>query len=48
MGGALVVMRDANDAIFGAWMSEGIKLSKGAYYGSGESCVFQCACQQRE
>ena len=38
-GGALVVVRDANDAVFGAWMGEGIRISKGAYYGSGESCV---------
>ena len=38
-GGALVVMRDAGDAVFGAWMGQGIHLSKGAYYGSGESCV---------
>lgn len=35
--GALVVVRDAGDAIFGAWMGEGLKLSKGSYYGSGES-----------
>lgn len=34
-------MRDSNDAVFGAWMGEGIHMSKGAYYGSGESCVFR-------
>lgn len=39
-GGALIVMRDSNDAVFGAWMTEGIHMSKGAYYGSGESYVF--------
>lgn len=38
-GGALMVVRDANDAVFGVWMGEGIRMSKGAYYGSGESCV---------
>ncbi|EPS94803.1 hypothetical protein FOMPIDRAFT_1133631 [Fomitopsis schrenkii] len=38
-GGALVVLRDAGDAVFGVWMGQGIHLSKGAYYGSGESCV---------
>lgn len=43
-GGALVVMRDSNDAVFGAWMGEGIHMSKGAYYGSGESCVILYSC----
>jgi hypothetical protein len=37
MGGALLVMRDAGDAVFGVWMGEGVRLSKGSYYGSGES-----------
>lgn len=37
--GGLLVVRDAEDTLFGAWMSEGIRLEKGAYYGSGESCV---------
>ena len=36
-GGVLLVVRDAGDAVFGAWMGEGIRPSKGAYYGSGES-----------
>ena len=36
-GGALLVLRDAGDAVFGAWMGDGIRPSKGAYYGSGES-----------
>lgn len=39
MGGALMIVRDSNDAVFGAWMGEGIKLSKGSYFGSGESYV---------
>jgi TLD len=33
-------MRDSGNTVFGAWIGDGIKLSKGAYYGSGESCVF--------
>jgi hypothetical protein len=35
--GALVVIKDSGDTVFGVWMGEGVKLSKGAYYGSGES-----------
>ncbi|KAH7924100.1 hypothetical protein BV22DRAFT_1035518 [Leucogyrophana mollusca] len=35
--GALIIIRDSGDAVFGAWMGEGVHLSKGAYYGSGES-----------
>ena len=38
-GGALLVMRDSNDAMFGAWVGDGIRQSKGAYYGNGESYV---------
>ncbi|CCM04159.1 uncharacterized protein FIBRA_06321 [Fibroporia radiculosa] len=41
MGGALVVMRDSSEAIFGAWMGEGIRPSKGSYYGSGESFLWK-------
>lgn len=40
-GSALVVMRDSNDAIFGAWMGQGIHQSKGSYYGSGESFLWR-------
>ena len=36
-GGTLVVIRDSNDGIFGTWTGEGVRLSKGAYFGSGES-----------
>lgn len=48
-GSALLIMKDSNDALFGAWMGEGIRPSKGAYYGSGESYVpcfplNQCTC----
>ena len=35
--GALVVVRDALDAIFGAWMGDGLWLERGGYFGSGES-----------
>ena len=35
--GALVAIRDSGDTLFGAWIEEGIQLSKGAYYGSGEA-----------
>lgn len=37
--GGLLVIQDANEAVFGAWISEGIRLEKGGYYGSGEACV---------
>lgn len=36
-GGAIVIMRDSENALFGAWVGEGIHHSKGAYYGGGES-----------
>ena len=37
-------MKDSNDAVFGAWVGDGIRPSKGAYYGSGESCVACASC----
>ncbi|TDL26885.1 TLD-domain-containing protein [Rickenella mellea] len=39
--GALVVMQDSAGGVFGAWVSEGIYLSKGAYYGSGDSFLWR-------
>ncbi|KAF7799183.1 hypothetical protein EIP86_010414 [Pleurotus ostreatoroseus] len=39
--GALLIVRDSNEAVFGAWMGEGIKMSKGSYYGSGESFLWR-------
>ncbi|KAE9393145.1 TLD-domain-containing protein [Gymnopus androsaceus JB14] len=40
--GALVVMKDSGDAVFGAYMGDGIKQSKGkGYYGSGESFLWR-------
>ena len=32
-----MVMKDSDDAVFGAFMGEGVHPSKGGYYGSGES-----------
>lgn len=39
MGGALVVIKDEGEAVFGVWMGEGIRKERGGYYGSGESSV---------
>ncbi|OAX36056.1 TLD-domain-containing protein [Rhizopogon vinicolor AM-OR11-026] len=39
--GALVVVRDARDAIFGAWMGDGLWLERAGYYGSGESFLWK-------
>ncbi|KDQ50806.1 hypothetical protein JAAARDRAFT_62966 [Jaapia argillacea MUCL 33604] len=41
LGGALVVVRDSGDGTFGAWVGEGVRLSKGAYYGGGESFLWK-------
>ncbi|KAJ3747196.1 TLD-domain-containing protein [Lentinula detonsa] len=41
--GALVVMKDSGDAIFGVYMGDGVRQSKGkGYYGSGESFLWRC------
>ncbi|EIW75007.1 TLD-domain-containing protein [Coniophora puteana RWD-64-598 SS2] len=37
--GALVIVKDANDGLFGAWIDDGLRMSKG-YYGSGESFLW--------
>ena len=42
-GSALFVVRDAGGTVFGAWLGDGIHPSKGAYYGSGESFLWQAA-----
>ncbi|KAG9310784.1 TLD-domain-containing protein [Chiua virens] len=39
--GGLLVVQDANDAVFGVWVSEGIRMEKGGYYGSGESFLWR-------
>lgn len=36
-GGVLVAMQDSLGALFGVWLGEGLRVSKGAYYGSGDS-----------
>ncbi|KAI9060365.1 TLD-domain-containing protein [Trametes sanguinea] len=46
-GSALLIVRDANNAIFGAWMGEGIHPSRGSYYGSGESFLWQLVGKDR-
>lgn len=35
--GTLLVAQDAEGSVFGAWVSEGIHLSHGSYYGGGDS-----------
>ncbi|TFK59542.1 TLD-domain-containing protein [Pluteus cervinus] len=42
MVGALVIIKDSEDSLFGAWIGEGIKMSRGkGYYGSGESFLWK-------
>ncbi|KZP32711.1 TLD-domain-containing protein [Athelia psychrophila] len=38
--GTLVVVKDSGDTIFGVWIGEGLRVSKG-YYGSGESFLWR-------
>ncbi|TFK81490.1 TLD-domain-containing protein [Polyporus arcularius HHB13444] len=40
-GSQLLVVKDSGESLFGAWMGEGIHPSKGAYFGSGESFLWQ-------
>lgn len=46
----LFVVKDADGAIFGAWMSEGLKMSRGneGYYGSGESFLWKWVEESEE
>ncbi|KAJ6463562.1 TLD-domain-containing protein [Mycena sanguinolenta] len=40
--GALLVIQDADDALFGAWVADGLKRStRGGYYGGGESFLWR-------
>ncbi|KIK52032.1 hypothetical protein GYMLUDRAFT_50101 [Collybiopsis luxurians FD-317 M1] len=40
--GALVIMKDSGDALFGVYMGDGVRQSKGkGYYGSGESFLWR-------
>jgi len=38
----MVVVKDSQDGVFGAWMGDGVRLNKGSYYGSGESFLWKC------
>jgi len=40
-GGALLVVRDADDGYFGAWIADGIHEGHGSYTGSGESFLWK-------
>ncbi|KAF8993337.1 TLD-domain-containing protein [Hymenopellis radicata] len=45
----LLIIQDTNDALFGVYMGEGIRPSKGrGYYGSGESFMFKCPRDQSD
>ncbi|KIY48468.1 TLD-domain-containing protein [Fistulina hepatica ATCC 64428] len=40
--GSLVVVKDAEDSIFGAWIAEGVHINSGhGYYGSGEAFLWK-------
>jgi len=41
VAGTLIAIRDSEDRIFGAWTSEQVRMSPGAYYGSGDSFVWK-------
>jgi hypothetical protein len=40
-GGALLVIRTADDRCFGAWVADGIREGHGSYIGSGESFLWK-------
>lgn len=40
-GNALLVVRDAEDGRFGAWVADGIREGRGSYIGSGESFLWK-------
>ncbi|KAH9974212.1 TLD-domain-containing protein, partial [Russula compacta] len=40
-GGALLIVRDADDQCFGAWVADGIHEGHGSYTGSGESFLWK-------
>lgn len=37
--GQLLIVQDVEGGVFGAWISEGVHLSHGVYYGGGDSYV---------
>ncbi|EMD32723.1 hypothetical protein CERSUDRAFT_108566 [Gelatoporia subvermispora B] len=46
-GGAVVVMRDSGDAVFGVWLGEGVHQSRGGYYGGGSSFMWRLLPDKR-
>ncbi|KAI0289267.1 TLD-domain-containing protein [Russula brevipes] len=40
-GGTILVVRDADDQYFGAWVTDGIREGHGSYIGSGESFLWK-------
>jgi hypothetical protein len=40
-------MKDSGDAIFGAWLGGGLRVSKGSYYGSGKVGCIQVDWQEQ-
>jgi len=43
LSGMVFVVKDTEGAVFGAWMSDGLRMSRGneMYYGSGESFLWK-------
>lgn len=39
--GAIVVVKDSLDGVFGAWVGEGIERGRGGYYGTGEAFLWR-------
>lgn len=37
---AILVVRDVENHVFGAYLSHGIRMSKGSFYGNGESFLY--------
>lgn len=35
--GAILVVRDSEDGVFGAWIGDGVRMSGGHMYGGGDS-----------
>lgn len=36
-----MVVRDADDEVFGAWIGEGIRMNVGSYYGGGDAFLWR-------
>ncbi|KAF8462510.1 TLD-domain-containing protein [Gautieria morchelliformis] len=48
VAGTLIAIRDSEDRIFGACMSEQMRLSPGAYYGSGDSFLWKTVTHREQ